>query len=416
VSSSNAEARPRRIVIWGGAALLLLIGGGVGLVVAEIAVRVFGPRETSYYIWPAGTHRELAADPRAFPGVSGVARFTTTRVGLRGPELPADSSTVRVLVLGGSTTENLYLDDTETWTARLQQGLDPLTDGRRLWVGSAGRSGMNSRDHVVQLGRLLDQLPAIDLVVALVGVNDMTVTLAQGDTFKAPPSLADPGARAAAEARAFAIVPGALHQAITNARTGTWYERLALWQLAARLRADLRRRGTAVGLEQDPRGAAFRRWRAYRRAATTLRDSLPDLSVALAGYGRNLDSLAALAASRNVPIVLLTQPSIWRDDLDSVSTGLLWFGGMGDFQRGQTSTYFSVSALARTMDSFNRELLRSCSRSGARCLDLAPLVPRDTLHFYDDVHFNEAGAAAVGAALAPWLRDSVIPSLTVRRR
>lgn len=407
---------PRRRMMWASAALLVLVSGGVALALAEGAVRLFGPRETQYFIWPPNTHRELAADPRHFPGITGVARFTTNSLGLRGMELPGDSTAVRVLALGGSTTENLFLDDTETWMARLQDGLDPLPDGRRVWVGSAGRSGMNARDHVVQLGRLLDQLPAVDLVVVLVGVNDVTVTLAQGDTFRPPPPLTDAAALARAEARAFAIVPGAMHEAITNARAGRWHERTALWQLAARIRADLRKRSRSVGLEQDPRGASFRRWREYRSRATTLRDSLPDLSVALRQYGRNLDSLAALAASRGVPVVFLTQPSMWRSDLDSSSARLLWFGGLGDFQRQQSATYFSVDALARAMAAFNDELLAACARNGARCLDLAPLVPRDSLHFYDDVHFNESGAAAVGAALVPWIRDSVIPALPPRRR
>lgn len=417
MSTTRDEVPPRRRrMMWASAALLVLVSGGVALALAEGAVRLFGPRETQYFIWPPNTHRELAADPRYFPGINGIARFTTNSLGLRGTELPVDSTAVRVLALGGSTTENLFLDDTETWMARLQDGLDPLPDGRRVWVGSAGRSGMNARDHVVQLGRLLDQLPAMDLVVVLVGVNDVTVTLAQGDTFRPPPPLTDAAALARAEARAFAIVPGAMHEAITNARAGRWHERTALWQLAARIRADLRKRGRSVGLEQDPRGASFRRWREYRSRATTLRDSLPDLSVALRQYGRNLDSLATLAASRGVSVVFLTQPSMWRHDLDSASARLLWFGGLGDFQRQQSATYFSVDALSRAMAAFNDELLAACARNGVRCLDLAPLVPRDSVHFYDDVHFNESGAAAVGAALVPWIRDSVLPALPPRRR
>lgn len=417
MSTTRAEQPDRRrLIIWTGTALLLLVSGVVAVGIAETAVRLLGPRETRYYIWPANTHRELAADARHFPGITGVARFTTNSLGLRGEEIPADSSAVRVLAVGGSTTENLFLDDSETWMALLQRGIDPLPDGRRVWVGSAGRSGMNARDHVVQLGRLLEQLPRIDLVVVLVGVNDVTVTLAQGDTFRPPPPLTDPAALARAEARAFAIVPGAMHEAITTARSGAWYHRMALWQLAARIRADLRKRSRTVGLEQDPRGGSFRRWREYRSRATTLRDTLPDLSIALRQYGRNLDSLATLAATFGVPMVFLTQPSMWRGDLDSASTRLLWFGGLGDFQRQQSSTYFSVAALARAMAAFNGELLASCARTGARCLDLAALVPRDSLHFYDDVHFNESGAAAVGAALVPWIRDSVIPALPARRR
>jgi hypothetical protein len=34
------------------------------------------------------------------------------------------------------------------------------------------------------------------------------------------------------------------------------------------------------------------------------------------------------------------------------------------------------------------------------CLDLAPLIPKDSLHFYDEAHFTELGAAVAAEKIA----------------
>lgn len=246
--------RKRRIAPGFGLLLLVAVSSAGALVIGEFALRALGPRETQYFVWPPYTRRQFVADPAIINGVSTRSNFTTNSFGLRGDELLEDSSVFRVLVVGGSTTENLYLDDSETWTYLLQQELDPLPNGRRVWVGSAGRSGMSARDHAVQVERLLDQLPRIDLLLVLVGINDETIALAQGDTFHAQPGIDEPGVRARREARAFSIIPGSLNSAITYSRDAEWWRRTALWQLLARVRHERQKGRNQMVLAQDKRG------------------------------------------------------------------------------------------------------------------------------------------------------------------
>lgn len=387
--------------------LLALVFGaaGLSLIAAEAALRAFGPRETSYQVSRPNQRRVMSPDTAFLPGMHGDAVITTNELGLRGDPLPADSSVFRVLVVGGSTSENLYHDDSETWPRQLQDRMTPLADGRRVWVAAAARSGMNARDHVVQVGRLLPQLPRIDLMLVLVGVNDLTFALGQGDAYAPPPPLSDPRALKAQEARAFMVVPGGLHQSTTLAQRGAWYKRTALYQLGARIRANIVARRQQSTLVQDTRGEAIERWRENRRQASEIREELPTLDAPLAEYRRNLEAVADAAAARGVPLVLLTQPALWRAGLDSASSRLLWLGGIGDFQRAPGSVYYSPGALARAMAAHNAVLLDVCAARGLRCFDLAAAVPSDTLHFYDDVHFTERGARVIAEALATWLRE-----------
>ena len=42
-----------------------------------------------------------------------------------------------------------------------------------IWVGNVGKSGHDTRHNRLQVEKLLDQYPRIDMVVLLEGVNDM---------------------------------------------------------------------------------------------------------------------------------------------------------------------------------------------------------------------------------------------------
>lgn len=407
-TSTAASSRSRAFVL--AAAVLALAGIGVGLAVAEFALRAFGPRETQYFVLRPNLRVEFDPDPALVPGIEGPARFSVNSLGLRGEELPAGDSVYRVLVVGGSTSENVYLDDSETWTHVLEARLGAQPGAPTVWVGAAGRGGMNSRDHVVQVQRLLETIPRPDRLVVLVGVNDVTVALAQGDTFRAPPPLSDAQARRTQERRAFAVVPGALHENPAIAADAAWYKRTALWQLGVRVRGALAARSGKRDLQQDTRAQAVQRWREARARATRLRDSLPALDAALADYRGNLEAIADLAGARGIPVTFLTQPSLWRPVMDSTETRLLWFGGLGDFQRAQAEEYYSPRALAAAMSAFNAELLAVCAARALPCFDLAERVPRSTAYFFDDVHFTERGAVAVGEAVATWLGPMVVPS------
>ena len=92
---------------------------------------------------------------------------------------------------------------------------------------------------------------------------------------------------------------------------------------------------------------------------------------------------------------------MWRDDLTPEERNLLWFGWVR--RESQLPGYLSAADMAKAMDTFNQEMLSVCRQDGLECFDLAPLVPKDTSAFYDDVHLNEGGARIVAALLADYV-------------
>jgi len=335
------------------------------------------------YVWPPHMHQELYPAPDVMPGVSGTSRFLVNSIGLRGDE-PAKDRDIRILTLGGSTTECLYLDQTEAWPHVLQDLLGP-----HVWVGNAGRSGLTTRHHRLQAETLLDEIPGIDVVIVLAGANDLCIRLAR-DTAWAPVDFNSPEAVAPLMQEAFEVRP-------PRFAAGRRHHRTALHQALKKLSRLLR----PGGATQDPSGRVYQVWRRHRREAPVLRQRLPDLAPALAEYAANLRAIARTTARHGARIVFVTQPSLWRNDLPPDLQRLLWMGGLGRYQKEAGHEYYAISALVEGMAIYNRVLLDTCRQiPGAVCVDLAAELPRDTTMFYDDVHFNEAGSRRVAGILA----------------
>jgi len=188
----------------------LLLGAGslaFSLAVGELALRLLLPAPTDYCVWlPSRTYR-FEPDPAIMPGVHGPSECFVNASGLRGDELPSDS-TYRILTVGGSTTECLYLDQGESWPARLQQKLNAGHATHRAWVGNAGRSGLTTREHLLQLEHLLSPARRIECVVLLVGFNDLNLRLSQDADYD-PHFLERPEAEAQLLRRAFLLAPPA---------------------------------------------------------------------------------------------------------------------------------------------------------------------------------------------------------------
>jgi lysophospholipase L1-like esterase len=371
------------------ASLALVVGATVAaLALAEGALRVVSP--PTYAIWPPGLERTFAPASGRLPGVSGPSHFRVSELGLRADALdPRDG--YRILALGGSTTECVYLDHDEAWPERLQAMLNADGHGPRTWVGNGGKSGRNTRHHVLAMRHLPLEAWRINAVLVLAGVNDFASRLAEGDAYD-PHALEHPAMARRLVGEAFQRVPGGYPG-------DPWYKGLALWKLLHRARERWETPATAADGGQDAQGDAYDVWRQHRVQAGELRVSLPDLGPALDEFGRNLREVVSLARARGVRPILMTQPAMWRDDLPPALARLLWLGGVGDFMKRPGQPYYAVGALAEGMRRYNDVVRQVCASERVECIELTTL-PQDTATFYDDVHFNEAGARAVAAIVA----------------
>ena len=94
-------------------------------------------------------------------GISGPSRFTAISNGIRGYELTRHS-TYNILCKGGSTAECLHPEQEETGPHLVQVLLQKnLGSQHRVWGGNIGKSGFRTREHLLQMEKLLSELSPI---------------------------------------------------------------------------------------------------------------------------------------------------------------------------------------------------------------------------------------------------------------
>jgi len=380
--------------------LLVVISIVLSLAAGEYGLRFYLAHQTDnkYYVWPPNMQIVYRPAAGSMPGVTREAKFSTSKEGIRGDDL-SDRQTYRILAIGGSTTECLYIDQEISWPYALQRKLN-AGKSDAVWVGNVGKSGLSTREHYMHMKYLLPQLPKIDTIVMLTGGNDLLRRLID-DTAYDPDFLGHYDVIKQKIIRgAFSVVP--YFPGKYRLRFG-YYDETAIGSLYKQWR----QQRSHQDLYQDQAGTMFVALRKQRKEGREFVDTLPDLTSALEEYRRNLNTIIDMANARSIRIVFMTQPSLWRTDLTDKEKELLWCGWIESQKSGR---YYTIRALMDGMQRYNDTLLDVCRKRGVECIDLARIVPKDTSAFYDDLHFNESGNALVAETLARTLQNR--PRLT----
>lgn len=364
-------------------AALIFISVLLSLFAAELILRAAMPARDKYWVWQPNLHYVFHPDSAVFDGINGPSEFSINPDGFRGKEFK--DSEKNYLCLGGSTTECLYLDNSETWFHQLGQ-LQPESN-----FGSIGKSGCTTREHYIQLKYYAPQLGKLNGIVMMVGLNDMMKRLSQDslfdNNFQLTQSIED------------SLVSAIL---LSNRHEKKWWRKTALFQLFKKV---THKQQSEVNWKlQDDRGEIFKTWRTYRTQAVTIIDSLPDLSYALAEYERNLQLIYSETKRQGSNLILINQSALYKDSLTAYENNLLWMGGVGDFQKSTGHAYYSVKALSQALSLYNQRLAAFCAqKKDVKLIDIATALPRDTSVFYDDCHFNESGARKVALLISEQL-------------
>ncbi|MAE47158.1 MAG: hypothetical protein CMJ86_09735 [Planctomycetes bacterium] len=314
-------------------------------------------------------------------GISGPSRHTTSSLGLRGPE-PAPTDELHILCVGGSTTACEYLDDDETWP----QLLSATFKDTPTWVGNAGLSGHRALDHVTLLGKLLNELEDLDVVVVLAGVNDLAIA-AEGRDLQDPMPLSTAQLQRVfhAQPRDFSLWPPQ-ETAISG-----WLQsmRAERWEVAAL---------------EDPAAGSYQTRRMVRADHLPASASMPSLDSALRSYEKHLTWICRAVTRRGIQPLLLTHPVLWGAQQE-VLDERCWFGWSGAPPWKSPTAYIPLARMAEGMHAFNRSTRAVAAQENVILVDLDHLNSDPAL-FYDDCHFNEAGARAVAEALAETMLNS----------
>lgn len=271
---------------------------------------------------------------------------------------PKQPSELRIVTLGGSTTENGGLDPADRYPQILEDLLSQRFPDRRIEVLNAGRGWYTSKHSLVNFVTNMREWQP-DVVVVMHGINDLYR------------SFADPAHSIGEYHRTWSHFYGpSIHGAEPPTLESIVFEGIA------------------------------KRW------FSMLRVSEEDIPVeAYVSVERSriyLDTLADLVAAEGGTPVLMTQPSIFKEDYTEEERRSLTFGdAFFKIRRSYWDiAYPSLRSLWNGMNAHN-EMVREVARQGGFVLaDLADTVPKDMSHFRDDVHYTPAGTRILAEGLA----------------
>lgn len=374
-ASPKSRSRLRTILF---RLVALFLGIAAGLLVCELFLRIFPPVQMRIrggrIVLPVN-QRIVISNPR----LSKVDREiiqTRNSLGFRGPDPPSNlEQHLSIVTVGGSTTECYYLSDDKTWPERLHQRL--LPDYPDLWLNNAGLDGHTTFGHLRLFEQYLVTLRP-KYVLFLVGVND--VGLEQ-------PREMDERLR-----RDFG----------TSSLVSVMYqwslEHSATLALIDNLRRTARAKAAGV-VHQDIQHEQLD-WQnpRYMDVADSVREELLEQHRRqfLPGYHNRLLRLVDRSLAAESTPVLITQPALFGPAIDP-TTGV----DLGRIPVGQVNGAVQWQVL---------ELYNDTTRTVARdrriaLIDLAAQLPKDSLLYYDDYHFTNAGAEEVANLIADRLRS-----------
>lgn len=293
------------------------------------------------------------------PHMDSKVEFTTNNMGFRGDLLtvPKPKNEYRVFLIGGSTTENLFIDDQWGLERQIQSRLQDSVKNKTIKVYNAGKSGDATPDHLAMLTfRIIHLRP--DLIVLFPGINDLNRLVRNYDYLHFPKSEED--------------------------RKNTFVRDLKFFlsnsQIFRRLINVMNRN------ETNARSAIYLKTNYKEKVQEVsklpLMEEFPHLDFNI--FRRNIQSFVGIAQAHHIPLLLLTQTHTWNNDSDEYLKANHWMTGTGDYR-------FPERDLADALGIINQILLETASQSGMISLDLEKQIPKTSDYFYDDCHFNKMG-------------------------
>lgn len=331
--------------------------------------------DRNFITLPPDLDQRIEIRGNAMPGLSGMQTITTDRNGFRVTRsidyTAKPKGTLRIFAVGGSTTEQILLDDRRTWTHQLQEQL--IASGRftDVEVINTGVSGTRARQHLATLGAILKWEP--DLVVLMMGINDWNQAI--WEEFGGPE-------------RENAGVP---QNMIQFSETLLGKTAFAVKELFAEPPSEEVR--LEFGEYYSQQNDSLKR--------TDVREYRPD--EVSASYRRMVEHIAKTCKGAGIRCMFVSQPNAYSESASEEIKRHFWM------TPPNTRYTLDLSSLAYVASLYNQYLMTFAAQQGLLRCDLAAMVEPTTDVFYDECHFNVSGASRVAAHMAACVLDELGP-------
>ena len=343
-----------------------------GIVLCEAVLQIYNPTPSAVkngkLILPANQKKNFTNN--WISKLDKKIYYSRNSLGFRGPELPPNFSTATsIITLGGSTTECKYLTDSCTWSSRLYEKLHRANS--TVWLNNAGIDGHTTFGHLMLLREYILQLKPRYLLL-MTGVND--VELDEPDEF-------DRMSDQKIDTRSAKV----FLKSLAN-RTELGRSFLNYYQLKVSYKKGLvHREIDLASLTDNP------------LTDDVIKNKLAKQIPYLAAYRQRIDSIITICLRAGIQPVLITQPSlygVYTDSATHINPGYKWMTA--------DPTGENCALMEKVLESYN-DVLRSFGER-VKVVDMARIMPKNSVYFYDFVHATNQGAEKIAELLFRELR------------
>lgn len=304
------------------------------------------------------------------PGIIGVQEITTDDKGFRTTKhvnyKDKDKRVFRIFAIGGSTTEQIYLDDRSTWTHLLQEKLSNSFQEKEIEVINTGVSGTRISHHYFMLKEIKQYNP--DMVIFLVGFNDWNHHIV---THFYPP------------------IDFTFDKTLLGRTIRRNYEAFVQYRLSSHNEMS-QAQPIVEDVYKEKRGSLSRKTRKTYKPET-----VPSY------YKDYLLRIVSFCNQNDIKCVFLTQPTGYHEKASDEYKKSFWM------TPAETKYTLDFESMVHISDLYNRFIMTFALSNGVHVIDLSTEIPGSFEYMYDDCHFNVDGANKVAEVIYEYLKPAL---------
>ncbi len=279
-------------------------------------------------------------------------------------EIPKKSNTIRILTLGGSTTRNVHLNKKDRYPRVLESILGTHYQQVNIEVFNAGMDFYTTKHSMINyVTNMKDWNP--DIVIIMHGINDLSRSFSPSQLAVGP------------------------------------YNRL--WTHFY---------GPSINAAKPPTfmkhflGKYYFAW--YSQLRMLERDIPLERYVSINEFSRHLSVLVDIIRQDSIDVILMTQPSLYKNEMNSDELSVLWFGRSycNSKKNRLQSVYSSARSLRAAMNDYNGRIRKIAMDKNVHLIDLEPQIPKDRSNFVDDIHYTVKSSHQVAQIITKNITDA----------
>ncbi len=347
----------------------------VALVLCEIVLRIYNPftnfTKQGKLVLPANQHTVF--DNQWIKQLDAKISYSRNALGFRGP-MPTDSiqKLNSIITVGGSTTECRFLSDSTTWPFLLGEELKDSIPN--LWVNNAGIDGHSTFGHLLLMKEYISKLKP-KYVLLLTGVNDVETEKPERFDVMNENKLQ------------YSSVKAFIKSLLNKTEIGATV--FQLYNIRSAYKKGL--------IHKD---VDFTKLKDTTYTPAYIQETIARQKNYLTAYQARLQEIVSICKANNIQPVLLTQPSLYGSFVDSAT------GVQMDLKFLESNPGKNNLLQDQVLEEYN-SVVRSFGTQ-ATVIDLAKLMPKNTIYYYDFIHFNKAGAAKVAEIVSKEMETQMI--------